>query len=113
MASYNLMSPENSVESLKDKKDMLEAAPVKAWQPFHFLDHLKLTDDDISNIITLEKYKRFEWFVEVVQLQEGLGFGELALLSDKPRAATVRCLTDCTLAVIGRQDYLKLLMKIE
>ena len=116
MAGYNAMKGEEAVpdENIVDSRaSLVEAAPVKAWGPFQFLDHLELTDDDISKIILLEKYHRFEWFVEVVELQPGHSFGELALLSDKPRAATVRCLTDCTLAVIGRHDYQRLLQKIE
>jgi len=48
-----------------------------------------------------------------VQLQAGQSFGELALINDKPRAATIMCLTDCYFAVIDKSDYAKVLKKIE
>ena len=40
-------------------------------------------------------------------------FGELALITNKPRAATIRCLQDCHFAVIQKEDYQKVLQKIE
>lgn len=32
-------------------------------------------------------------------------FGEQALLREKPRMATVKCLEDCYLGVMSREDY--------
>ena len=43
----------------------------------------------------------------------GRGFGELALINNQPRAATIKCLTECHLAVIKKEDYDALLKKIE
>ena len=48
-----------------------------------------------------------------MQLSTGKSFGELALINNKPRAATVKCITDCHFAVISKQDYDSLLKKIE
>jgi len=46
-------------------------------------------------------------------LKESNTFGELALLNNAPRAATVRCLTDCEFATLDRADFEKVLKKIE
>ena len=62
-----------------------------------------------ESLLFLSKNQRTEWFVEVLQLQQGQSFGELALLNNKPRAATVKTLTDCIFAVIGRTEYQRVL----
>jgi CRP-like cAMP-binding protein len=46
-------------------------------------------------------------------LASGKTFGELALINDKPRAATIVCLQDCYLASIDRNAYHKVLQKLE
>lgn len=56
---------------------------------------------------------RFDWFVEVKVLGPGTGFGELALIDNKPRAATIQTMGECYFAVIGRDDYNKFLQKLE
>lgn len=40
-------------------------------------------------------------------------FGELALLNDKPRAATVRCETECKVATLGKDGFQRLLGPVE
>jgi CRP-like cAMP-binding protein len=40
-------------------------------------------------------------------------FGELALINNNPRAATLKCLTDCHFAVISKNVYERILKKIE
>ena len=45
--------------------------------------------------------------MEVGELTDGSSFGELALISNKPRAATIRAKTPWYLAVLGKKDYLK------
>ena len=54
-----------------------------------------------------------EWLTEVITLVEGQSFGELALLNNAPRAATVQCVTDCLFAVINKNEYDKVLKKID
>lgn len=46
-------------------------------------------------------------------MKSGDSFGELALLSDNPRAASIKCLTDCHFAVLDRLSYKRSLGKIE
>lgn len=52
-------------------------------------------------------------FHEIVCLKTGKSFGELALIKHKPRAATIKCVTDCHFAVMSKQDYKKVLSRIE
>ncbi len=51
--------------------------------------------------------------IEVKQMGNGQAFGELALISSKPRAATIKCLEDSEFAVMTKQDYLRTLVKID
>ena len=51
--------------------------------------------------------------MEVKQIFAGQGFGELALISHKPRMATIKCLEDSEFAVMSKKDYLKILAKID
>jgi len=43
---------------------------------------------------------------QVVALGKDVVFGEIALLEDKPRAATIKCLKNCTFLVIQKKDFL-------
>ena len=52
-------------------------------------------------------------FIEVSKLSSGKAFGELALIKDQPRAATIKCLTDSHFAVLKKEDYLKIIGKNE
>ncbi|KAJ3190882.1 Rap guanine nucleotide exchange factor 4 [Irineochytrium annulatum] len=45
----------------------------------------------------------------VRQLDEGDGFGELALVSDQPRAATILTLTPCKMLRVEKGDYLRII----
>ena len=61
----------------------------------------------------LKEYETYEWFVEVAQLTEGQSFGELALLNNAPRAATIFCLSDCYFATLDKEDYVRVLKKVD
>eukprot|EP00927_Polykrikos_kofoidii_P072808 TRINITY_DN68902_c0_g1_i1.p1 TRINITY_DN68902_c0_g1~~TRINITY_DN68902_c0_g1_i1.p1 ORF type:complete len:416 (+),score=111.37 TRINITY_DN68902_c0_g1_i1:89-1336(+) len=50
---------------------------------------------------------------EVMSYGSGDYFGELALLSGEPRAATVTCKTDCKLLVLSRRTFKSLLGNLE
>ena len=42
---------------------------------------------------------------EVVTLKDGVGFGELALINDEPRSATLICAEDTEFITICAEDY--------
>jgi CRP/FNR family transcriptional regulator, cyclic AMP receptor protein len=44
-----------------------------------------------------------------LRAEEGVCFGEMSLLENEPRSATVTAVTDCLLLEIGRDDFLKLI----
>eukprot|EP00347_Sterkiella_histriomuscorum_P000821 403374386 len=52
-------------------------------------------------------------FIQVAKLIDGSSFGELALLEQKPRAATIRCLQNSHFMVLTKNDYVRVIGKIE
>ena len=69
---------------------------------------LKLNKKDLQRY---EKIKgmvegdEVDWMIEVAKLSAGKAFGELALINDAKRAASISSLTECYTAVINRVDY--------
>ena len=56
-----------------------------------------LTPEGYRNVLTeqirmLKKFEEQNYFLEVVRLTSGKSFGELALIKNKPRAATIKCI---------------------
>ena len=41
----------------------------------------------------------------VSEMNEGESFGELALLNDAPRAATIECTTECHFAIMDKGPF--------
>ena len=58
--------------------------------------------DDVESLVDLETLKKMKWFSEIINLSEGNSFGELALINDKPRAASIKCKTECIFAVFSK-----------
>ena len=52
-------------------------------------------------------------YVELMKLSNGQSFGELALITSKPRSANVMCLRDCHFAIMNKHDFERVLQKIE
>jgi len=50
---------------------------------------------------------------EVKEVHSGETFGELALITNATRAATVQCKSDCHFAVLDKKDYLRILGNLE
>lgn len=60
----------------------------------------------------IKKFSQFEWFVDIKTMGEGEAFGELALVKNDPRAATIKCDSDCYFGVIHKQDYDRFLKRV-
>ena len=52
-------------------------------------------------------------FSEVLVYQTGDSFGELALMKNQPRAATILCKTDCHFGVLEREGFMRIIGKIK
>ncbi|CAI2382688.1 unnamed protein product [Moneuplotes crassus] len=52
-------------------------------------------------------------FFEFIALDDGKSFGEMALMNNKPRGATILCKQDTYFAVMDREDFRGTLMKLE
>ncbi|CAG9316510.1 unnamed protein product [Blepharisma stoltei] len=50
--------------------------------------------------------------IEVATLEAGSAFGELALLKNQPRAASIICTEDCHFATLSKEPYLRILGKL-
>ena len=50
---------------------------------------------------------------EIAVIKEEWTFGEYALIENKPRSATIQCVEDWIFAVLNKQEYTKVLLKIE
>jgi CRP-like cAMP-binding protein len=57
-----------------------------------------------------EKASSNNELTEVLRLESGASFGELALEQNKPRSASIKCIEDCHLAVLDKADYKKILL---
>jgi CRP-like cAMP-binding protein len=69
-----------------------------------------------GSVAVLAPYRRKEGKVDfnlLTVLRGGDSFGELALISNKPRAASILAREPTSLAVLERSDYLRLLSKIQ
>lgn len=90
--SLPIQMPENLMQSLYDLKRQLqnEVKDLEADRDKRLLEH-------------------------VVTMRDGKGFGELALKRDKldRRAATIKAEKDCFMAAINKDDYQKVVAKID
>ena len=75
--------------------------------------HMNLTAKEKYNLDEIDKLEENMWFVDVAKMGAGKSFGELALISDQPRAATIKCLTQCSFATLSKSDYKKFLQRLD
>jgi CRP/FNR family cyclic AMP-dependent transcriptional regulator len=59
--------------------------------------------------VVLDEETPNERIIIRLKAEEGVCFGEMSLLEDEPRSATVTALTDCQLMEMARQDFFKLI----
>lgn len=52
-----------------------------------------------------EVLDKLEGMAAFVDLLKGQSFGELALIDDKPRGASILCKTDCYFAVLSKEGF--------
>lgn len=69
---------------------------------------------DGSVSVQVQVNKNYETsMVTVAQLTTGMSFGELALIKDQARAASILCNTNCHFAVLCKEDYMNIIGKIQ
>lgn len=59
--------------------------------------------------LVLDEETPNERLIISLKAEEGVCFGEMSLLENEPRSATVTALTECLLMEIGREDFMKLI----
>jgi CRP-like cAMP-binding protein len=71
-----------------------------------------LTERKKSNVF-LEKNDKELNLEEVSLIYPGKSFGELALINDNPRLASIIAKTECHLAVLGKKEFKLILSAVE
>ena len=64
----------------------------------------KYYDEETRSVVEVENVASM--------LEKGASFGELALVKEQPRAASIRCLTECHFATLDKKDYMTILGNI-
>ena len=108
VASYELIEKKQAtIEGEQDAAEVVEEEKL-----FDFAAQFT-GEDYAAKTMQLNKYRRFNWFVEVLTLTSGHSFGELALINNAPRQATIKTLSKCSFVTISRKDYSRVLEKLE
>ena len=94
----------------KKKQKLRKADTVFIFDP---MVHMNLTKLEKENLEKIKSYEKLKWEIEIAILQTGASFGELALINNEPRKATIMCLNECYFAVLEKQDYNKVLLKFQ
>lgn len=66
--------------------------------------------DESQEEIKKEFY--FEMLIDVAKLREGIGFGELALINEAPRSATIRSVSEVHFSTLEKDDFNSILGKV-
>lgn len=77
------------------------------------LHDMHLKENEMVNIVALYLFEFSDWFVQVINLDKGMQFGELALINDKPRSATIICEKTALCGIIKKEDYKRVIEKME
>lgn len=100
------------------KKEELEKKAQKfsvAEEESKFLENrIKAFQEEMNNVdhVMEDSYKAKQWFTAFKTMRKDEAFGELALIKDIPRAATILCTEDCAFAVMNKYNYDRSMSKI-
>lgn len=72
-----------------------------------------LSPEQIDNFREYLQLKQITWFLKVARLRTSDTFGELALVNNDKRKATIKCLSDCVFATIDKNDYQTVLRNLQ
>ena len=75
---------------------------------------MHVAEKDLKSLSTIQNMRKQNWFVKVVSLIDGNSFGELSIINEAPRAATVICeSSQLIVAVFKKENYKKIFQKIQ
>ena len=107
----------------KNKPEFMNQNPIAIKEYLHKKNNIlynsriynTMGDLKLTEIIDLDKYIQQDVFIYncVVNLPVGSYFGELGLLKNQARSATIICSEDTDLGIIQRKDYMELLANEE
>ncbi len=101
--------PPANIEQLLDKMEPIQVSAgqviIRQGDPG---DYFYMIDQG-SALVNRQTEAEEEESIELAELVEGSSFGEAALISDKPRNATVSMMSDGVLLRLSKADFLKLL----
>ena len=72
------------------------------FDPLKHINFLKLPPEENEKWERFLELDQLTWFIEVAHLKTGNTFGELALINDKPRAASIKAISQCYFATIKK-----------
>lgn len=72
-------------------------------------DYFYMIDEGTALVTRVYEDDQGEESIELAELKDGSSFGEAALISDKPRNATVSMISDGVLLRLSKEDFLRLL----
>lgn len=101
--------PAANIEQLLDRMDPIRVSAgqliIRQGDPG---DYFYMIEQGTA-LVTRQAEEGEEESIELAELQEGSSFGEAALISDKPRNATVSMMSDGVLLRLSKEHFLKLL----
>ena len=107
----------------KELKEVFEVTTLRTFPPGSVIIHEGETGDSMFIMqqgeveitkrlgIVLDEEVPRERIIIRLKSDEGVCFGEMALLENEPRSATVTAVTECHLLEIGREDFLRLIQQ--
>ena len=129
--TFNSIIKESSINKREKYKNFLETIPllstVKTYELYSICDAIKVEKFSKNQFIIKEGEEGDKFFIldegEAIAIKENMNlkrkyskgdyFGELALLKNAPRAASVKAITDCKVLSLDRPAFKRLLGPLE